>query len=52
MELIELKCKNCGAKLQIYNGFTIAACDYCNSVFYIKDNEKLVELKETQLVSV
>lgn len=52
MELVELKCKNCGAQLKINKDFRITACDYCNTVYYIKNNEKLVELEETQLVSV
>lgn len=38
MELKELKCKNCGAKIELEEGKTEVTCKYCNTTFKV-DNE-------------
>ncbi len=37
MELKELKCKNCGAKIELEEGKTEATCKYCNTTFKVDD---------------
>lgn len=37
MELKELKCKNCGAKVELEEGKTEATCKYCNTTFKVDD---------------
>ena len=37
MELKELKCKNCGAKIEINEKDTLATCKYCNTSFSINE---------------
>ena len=37
MALIQIKCKNCGANLQIEENRRTAKCEYCGSVFEIED---------------
>ena len=37
MELKELKCKNCGAKVEVDENATQATCKYCNTTFAIED---------------
>ena len=51
MELIELKCPNCGSKLKItFNGQKIVICEYCGSTFYLGvDNGDIVIEEETCL---
>ena len=50
MELKELKCKNCGAKIEINEKDTLATCKYCNTSFSINecDNHNS-ELKKTSI---
>ena len=51
MELIELKCPNCGAKLEIkFSWQRFITCDYCWSTFYLGVDKG--ELIEEELVSV
>lgn len=37
MELKELKCKNCGAKIELEEGKTEVTCKYCNTTFKVDD---------------
>ena len=37
MELMELKCKNCGAKIELEEGKTEVTCKYCNTTFKVDD---------------
>ena len=37
MELKELKCKNCGAKIELEEGKTEVKCKYCNTTFKVDD---------------
>ena len=37
MKLIELKCKNCGAKLEVEEGTTQITCKFCDTTFSIDD---------------
>lgn len=37
MELKELKCKNCGAKVELEEGKTEVTCKYCNTTFKVDD---------------
>ena len=37
MELKELKCKNCGAKLEVEEGATEVTCKFCGTTFSIDD---------------
>ena len=37
MRLIELKCKNCGAKLKIEDNVKKVTCKYCNTEFSVED---------------
>ncbi len=37
MELKEIKCKNCGAKLKIEENEKIATCDFCGAKFSVED---------------
>ena len=37
MELNELKCKNCGAKIELEEGKTEVTCKYCNTTFKVDD---------------
>ena len=37
MRLIELKCKNCGAKLKIEDNVKKVNCKYCNTEFSVED---------------
>lgn len=37
MDLKELKCKNCGAKIELEEGKTEATCKYCNTTFKVDD---------------
>ena len=40
MKLVELKCKNCGAKLSIPKDSKIVTCDICKTTFQIDDEIK------------
>ena len=37
MRLMELKCKNCGAKLKIEDNVKKVTCKYCNTEFSVED---------------
>lgn len=37
MNFIELKCKNCGAKLEVEEGTTQVTCKFCDTTFSIDD---------------
>ena len=37
MELKELKCKNCGANIELEEGKTEVKCKYCNTTFKVDD---------------
>ena len=37
MKFIELKCKNCGAKLEVEEGTTQVTCKFCDTTFSIDD---------------
>lgn len=37
MKLNELKCKNCGAKIELEEGKTEVTCKYCNTTFTVDD---------------
>lgn len=37
MRIIELKCKNCGAKLKIEDNVKKVTCKYCNTEFSVED---------------
>lgn len=37
MKLNELKCKNCGAKIELEEGKTEVTCNYCNTTFTVDD---------------
>ena len=53
MELVELKCPNCGAKLKVdFNGQNIIVCCYCQSTFYIKTGANIELTTEEETVSV
>ena len=39
MALTEMKCKNCGAKLQISEATHTAKCEYCGSVFELTNTD-------------
>lgn len=41
MKLRELKCNNCGAKLNIKEKDKIVKCEFCNSTYSIEDNDKM-----------
>ncbi len=38
MNLNELKCKNCGAKIELEEGKTEVTCKYCNTTFSVDDD--------------
>lgn len=53
MELIELKCPNCGAKLKIeVNWQKIIICEYCGSTFYIGEDTNNIITEEEACVSI
>lgn len=53
MELIELKCPNCGNKLKItFNGQKIIICEYCGSTFYLGVDTDNIIIEEETSVSV
>ena len=53
MELIELKCPNCGAKLKIeVNWQKIIICEYRGSTFYIGGNTNNILIEEETCVSI
>ena len=37
MKFVELKCKNCGAKLEVEEGTTQVTCKFCDTTFSIDD---------------
>ena len=37
MKFVELKCKNCGAKLEVEEGATQVTCKFCGTTFSIDD---------------
>ena len=41
MELKELKCKNCGASLEVEKDATEVTCKFCNTTFSVESNENL-----------
>ena len=43
MKLVELKCKNCGAKLSIPKDSKIVTCDFCKTTFQIDDEIKHIK---------
>ena len=38
MELKELRCKNCGAKIEVNEGTRMVTCKYCNTTFSTDDD--------------
>ena len=46
MKLVEMKCKNCGAKLKVNSDVKEANCQFCGTEFEIDDEE--TEIKETK----
>lgn len=43
MKLVELKCKNCGAKLSIPKDSKNVTCDFCKTTFQIDDEIKHIK---------
>lgn len=41
MKLRELKCNNCGAKLNIKEKDKIVKCEFCNSTYSIEENDRM-----------
>ena len=48
MKLVETKCPNCGAALQVEKSSKKIKCEYCNSTF-ILDDENTINIKHMQV---
>ena len=48
MKLVEIKCKNCGAKLKIEPDNKNVTCKYCNTDFILDDEVKKVKLTDME----
>ena len=48
MKLVETKCPNCGAALQVEKRNKKVKCDYCNSTFLL-DDENTINIKHMQV---
>ena len=48
MKLVETKCPNCGAALQVEKRNNKVKCDYCNSTFLL-DDENTINVKHMQV---
>ena len=46
MKLEELKCKNCGAIIEVEENAKNVTCKYCNTTFKIKDEDKVDPRKQ------
>ena len=46
MELKELKCKNCGANLEVDAGATEVFCKFCNTKFAVESAENIAYQEE------
>ena len=48
MRLVELKCKNCGANLEIDEGEEIVNCPYCNATYKIDDEAQHIKYDDME----
>ena len=48
MKLIEMKCKNCGAKLKVDSEIKDVHCEFCHSDFKIDDEVKHHKLDDME----
>lgn len=48
MKLVELKCKNCGAKLEINDSKMEAKCQYCHTTFKLDDEGSNIQDKKVK----
>lgn len=45
MDLIEVKCRNCNASLQVNSSLSNVQCNYCGEMFYIDDEASQIDRK-------
>ena len=43
MKLVELKCKNCGAKLTVPENEKTVTCEFCNTSFHLDDGVQHIQ---------